>query len=99
MRCLADARPVIEVDAREIDQPGDAEEFHSPYVEKDQLELGAWVRDALVLAMPARLLCREDCRGLCAGCGADLNSVDPDQHRHKEAGDPRWAKLRELKLR
>ena len=33
MRCMADAMPVIGVDAREIDQAGDAEELHSPYFE------------------------------------------------------------------
>jgi uncharacterized protein len=98
MRCLADAQPVISVDAREVEQPGDAEDFHSPYFAEGQLELGAWARDALVLALPTRLLCREDCRGLCPVCGADLNDADPAEHRHDASGDPRWAKLRELKL-
>ena len=98
VRCMADARPVIEVDAREVDQPGEVEELHSPYVEDDQLELAAWAHDALVLAPPAKILCREDCRGLCAVCGADLNDVDPSEHRHEEAVDPRWAKLGEIRL-
>ena len=78
MRCLADARPVIEVEAREVEQPGEAEDFHSPYFEHGVLELAGWARDALVLALPPRLLCREDCRGLCTVCGADLNQADPD---------------------
>jgi uncharacterized protein len=56
------------------------------------------VRDALTLALPPRLLCREDCRGLCPVCGIDLNTVDPDEHRHEPAPDPRWSKLSELKL-
>jgi uncharacterized protein len=96
MRCMADAEPVVPVDAREVDQPGDAEELHSPYVTRDTVALADWARDALVLALPARILCREDCRGLCADCGADLNTVDPGEHSHEQAGDPRWAKLREL---
>ena len=99
MRCLADARPVIEVEAREVEQPGEAEELHSPYFEDGVLELAGWARDALVLALPPRLLCREDCRGLCPVCGVDLNEADPDEHRHESDGDPRWAKLSELKLR
>ncbi len=37
------------------------------------LDLGEAVREALLLAVPLRPLCRDDCRGLCAGCGADLN--------------------------
>jgi uncharacterized protein len=98
MRCLAAANPVIHVDSREIEQPGEAEELHTPYLEDGELELRGWVRDALVLALPTRLLCREDCAGLCPVCGADLNDADLEDHRHESAGDPRWAKLRELKL-
>jgi uncharacterized protein len=98
MRCLADAHPVLRVEAREVEQPGEAEEFHTPYLQNGQLELVPWVRDALLLALPARLLCRDDCRGICSVCGADLNSADPNEHRHEAGGDPRWAKLRELEL-
>ena len=98
MRCMSEAMPVFSVDAREVDQPGEAEEFHSPYVEDDLLDLSAWARDALVLAMPAQVICSEDCLGLCADCGANLNEADPDEHRHESAGDPRWSKLRDLNL-
>jgi DUF177 domain-containing protein len=98
MRCLTDAHPVVHVDSREIEQPGEAEELHTPYLEDGQLELSGWVRDALVLALPPRLLCREDCRGLCPVCGADLNALDPAEHRHEGDGDPRWAKLSELRF-
>jgi DUF177 domain-containing protein len=98
MRCLADARPVIHVESREVEQPGEAEELHTPYLEDGQLELVGWVKDALLLALPTRLLCREECRGICSVCGADLNSADADEHRHESTGDPRWEKLRELKL-
>jgi len=38
-----------------------------------RLELGEAVREALLLALPLRLLCRPECKGLCAGCGANLN--------------------------
>lgn len=98
MRCMADASRTISVDVREIDQPGEDEELHSPYMEDGTLELAAWARDALVLALPSKILCRDECRGLCAICGADLNTAEPAEHRHDEGGDPRWAKLRELKL-
>jgi uncharacterized protein len=98
MRCMAEAMPVIGVDAREIEQPGDAEELHSPYLDGALLDLAAWSRDALVLAMPAQIVCSEDCLGLCAVCGANLNEADPDEHRHEGGTDPRWAKLRDLKL-
>jgi uncharacterized protein len=99
MRCLENASVPVDVDAREVHQPGtDDEELSSPYVEGDRLDLGAWAHDALALATPAQLLCRPDCAGLCPVCGVSLNDADPAEHRHGEEGDPRWAKLRELKL-
>ena len=98
MRCMAEARPVLQVDAREVDQPGEAEEFHSPYLDGPLLHLSEWARDALALAAPAKILCTPGCRGLCTVCGANLNEVDPAEHRHEEPGDSRWTKLRELKL-
>jgi uncharacterized protein len=99
MRCLTDAAVPIEVEAREVDQPrtGD-DELRSPYVQDDVVNLDAWAHDALALALPAKLLCREDCAGLCSVCGESLNHADPEAHRHDSEGDPRWAALRELKL-
>jgi uncharacterized protein len=96
MRCLEDAGQVIEVDAREVDQPGGGEELRSPYLDEGMLDLAAWGRDALALALPTQIVCREDCLGLCSVCGQNLNE-DPD-HVHEAEPDPRWAALRELKL-
>ena len=96
-RCLDDADADVNVDAREIEQPGsDDDELTSPYVEGDDLDLRAWARDALVLALPTQIVCDEKCRGLCVVCGANLNE-DPS-HGHEAPPDPRWAKLSELKL-
>jgi uncharacterized protein len=97
MRCLKDAAPEIAVDAREVDRPGGGEELSSPYLEDETLDLASWARDALVLALPTQVLCREDCAGLCVVCAADLNETGPE-HAHERAPDPRWAKLSELKL-
>jgi uncharacterized protein len=94
MRCLTDAGPSFDVDAREVDQPGRGDELASPYVAEEDLDLHAWARDALALALPAQLVCRPDCAGLCPECGANLN--DDPGHAHERAPDPRWAKLREL---
>ena len=97
MRCLAPARVGVEVEAREIDQPGtDDEELRSPYVSEGILDLTAWGHDALALALPQRILCRPDCAGLCAVCGESLNDAEPGAHDHPREPDPRWAKLREL---
>jgi DUF177 domain-containing protein len=97
MRCLSDAAPVFEVEAREVSQPGEGDELESPYVQDGVLDLRSWVRDALALTLPANLLCRPDCAGLCAVCGADLNEAGPD-HTHESTPDPRWAKLSELRF-
>jgi uncharacterized protein len=96
MRCLEPAGMPMAVDTREIDQPETSEELDSPYVHEDELDLTSWARDALALALPVQIVCRKECLGLCAICGANLNE-DPT-HGHEREPDPRWAKLRELKL-
>jgi uncharacterized protein len=97
MRCLSPAQPVFEVVAREVSQPGEGEELESPYVEGGILDLKSWARDALALTLPTQVLCRPDCAGLCAICGADLNEAG-EEHRHQSEPDPRWSKLSELRF-
>ncbi len=97
MRCLKPAAVRVEVEAREVDRAGGGEELESPYVREETLDLASWAHDAFALAIPAKVLCREDCAGLCPVCAADLNEAPPEHH-HEAAPDPRWAKLRELKL-
>jgi uncharacterized protein len=97
MRCLAPAAPAFEVDAREVSQAGEGPELESPYLEHGVLDLRRWAHDALALVVPAQLLCRDDCAGLCAVCGADLNAAGPE-HAHEPERDPRWAKLSELRF-
>jgi uncharacterized protein len=93
MRCLVQADPAFDVDSREVDQPGGGDEMASPYVTDEQLDLQAWARDALILALPSQILHDPDCAGLCPICGKDLN-LEP--HEHEKPLDPRWSKLREL---
>lgn len=59
-------------------------------LEGDAVDLGPLVYDALVLAIPSRPLCRPDCPGLCAQCGARLED-DPDHHH--DVIDDRFAAL------
>src|SRR5438477_10440398 len=88
MRCLEQATPSYQVDAREVSQPGETDELDSPYVRGGVLDLRRWARDALALALPAKVLCRSDCAGLCPVCGADMNVAGPDHHDEREP-DPR----------
>jgi DUF177 domain-containing protein len=97
MRCLEPAMSTCSADAREVHQPGGSDDLSSPYVERQVLDLHAWARDALALALPAKLLCRAECAGLCPVCGANLNREGPEHH-HESEPDQRWAKLSELRF-
>lgn len=97
VRCLADAALDVPIQAREYQatSPGDSEELRTPYLANDVLDLSAWARDALVLALPEQILCRPECAGLCPVCGRDLNR---EPHEHDEVDpDPRWAALEALR--
>jgi uncharacterized protein len=99
MRCLGPAAIDLEIDSREVDQNDtEDEELRSPYVIDDELNIGRWAHDAAVLAIPTQFLCRSDCAGLCPVCGESLNDADPADHKHDSGSDPRWAKLKDLKL-
>jgi uncharacterized protein len=97
MRCLEDAGRSVKIDAREVDQSGGGEELDSPYIDGDDLDLRAWARDSVALELPAQIVCTEECRGLCAVCGENLNTAGPEHH-HEKAPDPRWNKLSELRF-
>lgn len=65
--------------------------------EGDAVDLDELVREQILLALPLRHLCREECKGLCQKCAANLN----DKNCSCEQGevDPRWAALADLKDR
>jgi uncharacterized protein len=63
-------------------------------LEGDLLDLADLVRDALILELPLAPLCRDDCKGLCVTCGADLNEADCGCGAPI---DPRWANLDALR--
>jgi uncharacterized protein len=99
MRCLADAVVDVAVDASEY-HAGNRDagpELLSEYVVDDQLEVSAWARDAIAIALPDQILHAPDCKGLCPVCGKDLN-VEPHEHDDSEP-DPRWAALDQLRDR
>jgi DUF177 domain-containing protein len=99
VRCLGDAGLDVSIHDRQYQatSPEDDEELRTPYLEDDRLDLSAWARDAVALALPDKILCRPDCAGLCPVCGRDLNQ-EPHAHEQAEA-DERWSKLAELRDR
>jgi uncharacterized protein len=64
-------------------------------VKENEIDLEPMVRDTVVLGLPESPLCREDCKGLCAACGADLND-GPCDCGGPDRTDLRWAALKDL---
>jgi len=52
------------------------------------------VKEQILLAVPTRMLCREDCKGICPDCGIDRNTGECDCVTNDI--DPRWAALKNL---
>jgi uncharacterized protein len=102
-RCLAATREPLEVEfeASYIPREAAAERGDNVELLADDLEFAAYegdavdvdelVREQILLALPTRLLCREDCRGLCQKCGADLNAGECSCEQGEI--DPRWSAL------
>lgn len=62
-------------------------------LEHDEVDLAELARDAFILDMDTKTLCSEDCKGLCPGCGVNLNR---EPCRCKKQVDPRLAELASL---
>ena len=64
------------------------------YYEGEGLLLEDVLREQVLLATPVKLVCREDCKGLCPHCGTNLNV---ETCKCEPPGDPRWAALSDLR--
>jgi uncharacterized protein len=96
-RCLGDAVLELSIEGREYQatNPQGLDELRTPYLKDDNLDLAAWSRDAVALALPEKILCRVNCSGLCPVCGKNLNE---EPHTHEdETSDSRWAALEALR--
>lgn len=90
--------PLPEKSGREIEiSPDSAEEINIGYYDGDEVDLDPIVLEQVVLQIPIKPLCREACKGLCPGCGADLN-VQTCGCR-ADAGDLRFAALKDFKVK
>ena len=65
------------------------------YYQGEGLLLEDAVREQVLLAVPLKMLCRDDCRGLCPHCGKDLN--EGACSCEVPAQDPRWTALKEIR--
>lgn len=101
-RCLRGISHDAEVDVVELFvDPARAsaealEDLEEGYeVSDDHIDLDALLRDGLAPSAPYQPLCAEDCQGLCARCGADLNAGACGCG--EDETDPRWAVLAQLR--
>ncbi len=90
----------IETPARSEKEPAGNETGEEPVVrlspDATVLELSDALREAVLLELPIKSVCREDCQGLCPHCGANRNLEPCDCDLTPR--DPRWGALRELSL-
>ncbi|MDQ4145530.1 MAG: DUF177 domain-containing protein [Actinomycetota bacterium] len=99
-RCLSSFELPMSLELCELflapghEAPADEDSYE---VAGKEVHLEPMLRDAVVLALPLKPVCRDDCAGLCAGCGRNLNE-DACICSNDET-DPRWAELAVLRER
>jgi uncharacterized protein len=100
-RCLKEFDSSVDLDVCELflapDADVDVEDKESYRIAGSDLDLEPMLRDAVTLSLPLNPLCKEDCKGMCARCGRDLNLGDCDCT--EDNTDPRWAELDALRDR
>ena len=74
----------------------DKDNFYVISEDTNEVEIGSDVRDEILLNVPIKVLCVDDCKGICAGCGKDLNKEKCVCNGDKT--DPRWESLKQLKF-
>ena len=74
-----------------------AAEAEIGYYQGDGILLEDVLREQVLLALPLKVTCREDCKGLCPHCGKNLNEEQCSCNVPME--DPRWAALKEVRNR
>ena len=96
-RCVEPVSNVLEISfEKDIASSGDVSEDNDDYIiiEDKKFDMLPVVEEEIMLEMPSRTLCKEDCRGLCQKCGKNLNEGDCDCD--KKEVDPRLAILKTL---
>ncbi len=93
-RCLGDASGRADVDVQELFQKTPASEDIYEF-DGEQLDLEPLAREAIVFELPIAPLCKPDCAGLCAECGANRN--EHDCGHTSTPTDARWSGLDALK--
>ncbi len=72
------------------------EDLDTEFYEGEEIDLTNLLQDQVLLTLPPKVLCKEDCRGLCPKCGKNLNR-EVCQCAEKDL-DPRWAALKSFRV-
>ena len=83
------------VDAGKDERSISEAETEIGYYSGNGIELEDVLREQILLALPAKIVCSESCRRLCPRCGKNLNVESCDCE--EQSPDPRWAALADLK--
>lgn len=98
-RCLGDVALDLAAEQEEF-VPSRPEEWEegdlSPFIQDLVVDVAGLAREALVLALPTKVLCDDSCPGLCPTCGAAVGS--PGCECAPAPTDERWARLAQFKL-
>ncbi len=107
-RCGCDLKSTVKTDYQMVylfskewnytgSEPEDSGNINLTYlpVDADKIDIANDVRDYALIAIPMKKLCKEDCKGLCASCGKDLNYGECGCT--KDEADPRWQPLEKLR--
>jgi uncharacterized protein len=82
----------FELELPPLDELGEEDEPSMWYTDDGILDLSAWAHDAVAGMLPPKIICFDDCRGLCTQCGINLNQEQCDC---RPPADSRWEKLKD----
>lgn len=83
----------FEINEKFSNDPGDEDE-NIIFIDSDNLDITEVIENNIIIALPIKKLCNEDCKGLCQHCGINLNESTCDCDN--KDFDPRLAKLKDL---
>lgn len=102
-RCLSDVSVDTNLEVTLILSPSETEKKEEAGGEIDYetyrgrtIDLNDYMREQVNLSLPYKVVCTEDCRGLCGGCGRNLNEQQCGCETHEE--DSRFAVLKDIKI-
>ena len=93
-RCLEEVSYPVSVQVTKELDFSDLNEEDSSYIEDKYLDLDILIFDEVVPKLPSRVLCKEDCKGLCPVCGTNLNEKECGCDR--TVADPRMAAIQDI---